>query len=216
MTSFALNPRQFISSAENIQFARIFSRAHLLRKGTLIPPPHELWIRSEKWFLIMDFYYLLSRLIDSRSWHFTRLCSIFNWNISLTKVSNRAGVSRGGIIELFCCYSYRNLCSKKNKRKSQDNRRESKRFPFNVWVSFLLRLASDSFHIRFGKAWHKFPQMKKQEKFLMRQLQIHSRQKRAREFSRRSIPAIKTKINSPPCLEFFCPNIDFNCVMFHF
>lgn len=50
----------------------------------------------------------------------------------------------------------------------------------------------------------------------MRQLQIHSRQKQAREFSRRSIPAIKTKINSPPCLEFFCPNIDFNCVMFHF
>lgn len=163
----------------------------------------------------MDFYYLLSRLIDSRSWHFTRLCSIFNWNISLTKVSKRAGVSRGGIIELLLAVLIA-ICVRKrtsSRVKTIDENQNDFRLMFE---SLFLRLASDSFHIRFGKARHKFPQMKEQEKFLMRQLQIHSRQKQARKFSRRSIPAIKTKINSPPCLEFFCPNIDFNCVMFHF
>lgn len=135
MTSFALTLRQFISSAENLQFARIFSRAHLLRKSTLIFPP---WIMNPEWKMIPNNGLLLfiippnwlsivafhSALFDFQLKHFPD--KSFKTSRSLTRRNYWT----------FACCSYRNLCSKKNKLKSQDNRRESKRFPFNVWVSF--------------------------------------------------------------------------------
>lgn len=149
MTPVALTPRQFISSTENLQFARIFSRAHLKKSFEKKHINLRPWIMNPLWKMIHNNGLLL--FIIPPNWlsivAFHSALFEFQLKHLLDKSFNSSwSLTRWNYWTFFCCYSYHNLCSKKNKLKTIDENQNDFRLMFEslFYDSLLILFTFDS------------------------------------------------------------------------